>query len=156
MIEVGPFCIKSTEDPRPFCEGQIGISLPPTTAVYGVWHASSQASLLALAEHVKPGMAVLDLGTGTGVLAVAAERLGAGKVLATEIQEEALELAGRTFQANECSRVHLIRGTFPDEEVALAICNVDEGEKWVREHLDEIKAKKVMAISNEGKAVFVK
>ncbi len=156
MIEVGIFCLKSTEDVREFCPHKIGIALPPTTAVYGVWHKSSQVSLLALAEHLKPGMTVLDLGTGTGVLAVAAEKLGASKVYATEVQEEALTLASKTFQANECTRVHLIRGTFIDAEVDICIANVDEGEKWVREHLHQIKAKKVMAISNEGEVVVVR
>lgn len=155
MIEVGPFCLKSTEDTRSFPNGKIGIVIPPTTSVYAPVHLSSQIALLALVEHVKPGMTVLDLGTGTGVLAVAAEKLGASKVYATELQPEALDLAAITFERNACRCIVLVKGTFVDEEVDVAIANVDDGEKWVRAHLAQIKARKVIAISDDSANVVV-
>ena len=55
--------------------------------------------LLALAEAVRPGDVVLDIGTGSGVLAVAAARAGARRVYAVEATDIA-EVAERVFAAN--------------------------------------------------------
>lgn len=155
MMEIGPFCVKSTLDPRPFCEGQIGIALPPTTSVYFPNHVSSQLSLEALVKYLKPGMSFLELGAGTCILSIAAEKLGAGRILATENHPDALEYAPRALEANGCTKVQLINGTFPDEEVDLCIANTDEGEKWVRKHLDKIKAKKIIAIDDKSSVHIV-
>ena len=55
--------------------------------------------LSALAAAVRPGDVVLDIGTGSGVLAVAAARAGARRVYAIEASDIA-EVAGRVFAAN--------------------------------------------------------
>ena len=55
--------------------------------------------LTALAAAVRPGDIVLDIGTGSGVLAVAAARAGARRVYAVEASDIA-EVAGRVFAAN--------------------------------------------------------
>ena len=55
--------------------------------------------LAALVAAVRPGDVVLDIGTGSGVLAVAAARAGAGRVYAVEASDIA-EVAARVFAAN--------------------------------------------------------
>jgi protein arginine N-methyltransferase 1 len=55
--------------------------------------------LAAIAEAVRPGDIVLDIGTGSGVLAIAAARAGAGRVYAVEASDIA-EVAERVFAAN--------------------------------------------------------
>jgi Ribosomal protein L11 methyltransferase (PrmA) len=55
--------------------------------------------LSALVAAVRPGDVVLDIGTGSGVLAVAAARAGARRVYAVEASDIA-EVAGRVFAAN--------------------------------------------------------
>ncbi len=64
----------------------------------------------ALAEAVRPGDVVLDIGTGSGVLAVAAARAGAKRVYAVEASDIA-DVAERVFEANGVQdRITLIRG----------------------------------------------
>ena len=64
----------------------------------------------ALRQAVRPGDAVLDIGTGSGVLAVAAARAGARHVYAVEASDIA-DVAERVFAANGVQdRVTLIRG----------------------------------------------
>ncbi len=66
--------------------------------------------LAALAAAVRPGDVVLDLGTGRGVLAIAAVRAGARRVYAVEASDIA-EVAERVFAANGVQdRVELIVG----------------------------------------------
>ena len=63
-------------------------------------HPTTQLSLVLLEEHVRPGDRVLDLGTGSGILAVAAARLGAGEVLALDTDADAVAVARETVSLN--------------------------------------------------------
>lgn len=60
-------------------------------------HQSTRLSLEALEEQLAPGDTVLDLGCGAGILASAALRLGAGRVVACDIDPEAVTAASRNF-----------------------------------------------------------
>ena len=62
-------------------------------------HRRTADYLAALSQAVRPGDVVLDLGTGSGVLAIAAARAGAGRVYAVEASDIA-EVAQRVFAAN--------------------------------------------------------
>jgi precorrin-6B methylase 2 len=66
--------------------------------------------IIALGRAVRPGDIVLDIGTGSGVLAIAAARAGAGHVYAVEASDIA-DVAERVFAVNGVQdRVTLIRG----------------------------------------------
>jgi methylase of polypeptide subunit release factors len=55
---------------------------------------------LARMLDVKAGDSVLDLGCGTGLLSIAAAKLGAGRVVATDVDPHALDAAARNARAN--------------------------------------------------------
>ncbi len=63
-------------------------------------HTATRLSLVLLEEHVRPGDRVLDLGTGSGILAVAAAKLGAGEVLALDVEAAAVAFAQETVSLN--------------------------------------------------------
>ena len=97
---------------------RLDVTRRPTSGwVYPVEHARmlhdsrrTNDYLAALAEAVRPADVVLDIGTGSGVLAVAAARAGARHVYAIEATDIA-EVAGRVFAANQVlDRVTLIAG----------------------------------------------
>lgn len=90
------------------------VKLPATTAtatnVFGTGqHAATQLCLLLLETHLRPHEQVFDVGTGSGILAVAAARLGAGVVLAVDIDPQAVETAHRTVATNELHEVIHVR-----------------------------------------------
>ncbi|MSQ27000.1 MAG: 50S ribosomal protein L11 methyltransferase [Dehalococcoidia bacterium] len=72
---------------------EIVIEIDPGLAFGTGDHATTRACLAAMQRVLRPGDLVLDLGTGTGVLAIAAARLGARAVLAVDTDEFAIDAA---------------------------------------------------------------
>jgi ribosomal protein L11 methyltransferase len=63
-------------------------------------HATTRLALRLLRRHLPEGGRVADLGTGTGLLAIAAARLGAGAVLGVDDDPAALAVARDTVRLN--------------------------------------------------------
>lgn len=76
------------------------IHLDPGMAFGTGMHPTTRLCIAALEESVQPGDAVLDIGTGSGVLAICALRLGAARVLATDIDPLAVRVAGENALLN--------------------------------------------------------
>ncbi len=72
-------------------------------------HPATQLSLVLLEEYIESGDRVLDLGTGSGILAVAAARLGASEVLALDIEAAAVAMAHDTVAVNELANTVEVR-----------------------------------------------
>src|SRR5580698_8697349 len=83
------------DDPTP--AGRLRIVVNPGMAFGTGVHETTRLCLEALEEFVKPGAHVLDVGTGSGILARAAALLGAGKVYACDTDPVAVEIAGNGF-----------------------------------------------------------
>ncbi|MDR2157367.1 MAG: 50S ribosomal protein L11 methyltransferase, partial [Clostridiales Family XIII bacterium] len=74
-------------------------------------HETTAMCIRALEEVLRSGDAVLDIGTGSGILSVAAVLLGAGRVTAVEIDADAVCAAGLNFERNGvAASVTLIEG----------------------------------------------
>jgi ribosomal protein L11 methyltransferase len=83
------------DDPVP--AGRFRLTVNPGMAFGTGFHESTQLCLEALEEFVQPGMTVLDVGTGSGILARAAEMLGAGRTIACDTDPIAVEIARTGF-----------------------------------------------------------
>lgn len=91
---------------------EIVVTLDPGMAFGTGTHPTTRLCLLALEEAISPGMQVLDMGTGTGVLAIAAARQGAAAVLALDIDDLAVDAARENVAANGVDRiVHVEAGS---------------------------------------------
>jgi ribosomal protein L11 methyltransferase len=80
--------------------GDLVLELDPGMAFGTGGHPTTQLCLLALEEHITPGMNVADVGTGSGILSLAAARLGASHVLATDIDPLARRVADENVARN--------------------------------------------------------
>jgi ribosomal protein L11 methyltransferase len=110
--EVAPgIVVAPTWDPYEARGGEVVIRLDPGMAFGTGSHASTRLCLAALAAHPPRGQAVLDLGTGSGILAIAAVRLGAARVLAADIDPVATAAAAENVALNGVgSAVEVVTG----------------------------------------------
>ncbi|HWZ84858.1 MAG TPA: 50S ribosomal protein L11 methyltransferase [Thermoanaerobaculia bacterium] len=74
-------------------EGRIALRVPASRAFGTGTHASTRLALLALEDEALDGRSVLDVGTGSGVLALAAAGLGARRVVGLDTDPDAIFVA---------------------------------------------------------------
>jgi ribosomal protein L11 methyltransferase len=92
--------------------GEVVLELDPGMAFGTGLHPTTHMCLEQLEQLVQPGMRVLDVGTGSGILALAAAKLGAASVLALDISTVAAEAAQANARANHLEdRVTVQLGT---------------------------------------------
>ena len=61
------------------------LHIDPGTAFGTGMHETTQLVIRQLKKYVKPGIALLDVGTGSGILGITALKLGAGHVVGTDL-----------------------------------------------------------------------
>lgn len=76
------------------------VVIDPENAFGSGEHGSTRSALTLLERHLKPGDRVLDLGSGSGILAIAAVQLGARLAVGIECDEDANEVALRNAALN--------------------------------------------------------
>ncbi len=79
------------------------IEIDPGTAFGTGSHETTQLCIRAIKKYVKPGDLVLDVGTGSGILGIAALKLGAKKVFGTDLDECAISAAQENAEVNGIS-----------------------------------------------------
>jgi ribosomal protein L11 methyltransferase len=96
-------------------EPLLPVILDPGMAFGTGLHPSTRLCMAALERVMTPGDAVLDVGCGSGILSIAAARLDAGSVLATDIDPVAVGATRENCQRNGVDRLVEVReGTLPD------------------------------------------
>lgn len=106
-FRVGKLCVVTRDWDRPPREGDLRLALEPAGAFGTGRHATTRMCLRALQELDLEGARVLDAGSGTGILSVAAALLGARSVLGFDIDArgpiEGTELARDNGVEGRCS-----------------------------------------------------
>jgi ribosomal protein L11 methyltransferase len=93
------------------------VELDPGMAFGTGLHPTTQLCLGAVERYTKPGMRVLDLGTGSGILSIAAIRLGADSVLAIDNDSVAVKAAAENIARNGLSdRIQTQHGSLDPNE----------------------------------------
>ena len=98
--------------------GDIVIEIDPGLAFGTGHHPTTRRALESTERLVAPGASVLDVGSGSGVLSIAAAKLGAGRVVGVEIDRVALKAGRVNLRSNRVSgRVRFYAGSLPNEHV---------------------------------------
>jgi ribosomal protein L11 methyltransferase len=87
------------------------VVLDPESAFGSGEHGSTRVALTLLEHFIEPGDQVIDLGSGSGILAIAAVKLGALRAIGIESDPEANEVAARNAARNGvAARMELVEG----------------------------------------------
>ena len=104
---------------------QYVIVIDPGMAFGTGTHETTSMCISELRKSIKAGDKVLDIGTGSGILAIAAAMIGSEEVMAIELDSDAIESAKNNISENNCEdKIKLIHGNILDEGI------VDREEKF--------------------------
>jgi len=109
--------------------GEVLVVINPQMAFGTGHHESTQLMIRALDKFIQPGMHVLDVGTGSGILAFVCDKLGADSVLGIDNDINALKNASENARLNKSSKnIRFILGQleqFHPIEYDLVLANIN-------------------------------
>ena len=96
---------------------------------FGTGHHATTYQVIQLMQDINfVGKSVLDFGTGTGVLAILAEKLGAKEVLAIDNDEWSINNASENIETNKCLKIELTRADHiaSDRQFDIILANINK------------------------------
>lgn len=120
--------VPSWEDYQPKSDQEKILRLDPGMAFGTGTHPTTRLSLQALEIVMQGGESILDVGTGSGVLSIAAKLMGAGPIHAFDVDDIAVRSAEKNIQLNpaakdiQVSANNLLKGIH--EQVDIVVANI--------------------------------
>ncbi|GAA0718860.1 50S ribosomal protein L11 methyltransferase [Clostridium malenominatum] len=91
-------------------EGEVIIDLDPGMAFGTGTHETTRMCIKALEKYVNPESIIFDIGTGSGILAIAAAKLGAKKVIGVDLDPVAVTSAKENVSFNDLDNIEILYG----------------------------------------------
>ena len=126
-LEVLPAWIEKHDETR------MAVHIDPSMAFGTGTHPSTQLCLEMVESYTQPGQPVIDVGCGSGILAIAALRLGASHALAVDIDSASIKSTNENAAANqvtqnlECalgSVIEIRQGSYSLRQAPLVLVNI--------------------------------
>jgi ribosomal protein L11 methyltransferase len=114
-------------------ENEIILEIDPGMAFGTGAHPTSALCLKMIEKYIKPGDSFLDIGTGSGILMIAAAKLGAGYLMGTDTDEVAVETA----------RSNLVVNKIDEKRFTVQVSNLTEG---INDRFDVVAANILTAV----------
>ncbi len=129
MIHIGSRLRISSYSHSVRSRDHIHIVIRPSTVFGDGSHATTHMCLELLECEINAGDTVLDVGTGTGILAIAAAKLGARRVIAADIDWDSCQAASENIALNRVEHtVRVFQGSVealhPDTSFNVAVTNL--------------------------------
>ena len=132
---------------------KIVINIYPQMAFGTGEHATTQMCLKLLEKFVQLNFKVLDLGTGSGILAIASSKLGAQKVVALDIDSDAIDNAQKNLKLNKVSNINFRLGGLNSQvkpnyfDLAVANLNFTQIKTVLNQLKEKVKPKGILILS---------
>ena len=102
----------------------LNLALDPGIAFGTGSHPTTRLCLEWLAAHVVPGCTMLDYGCGSGILAIAAAKLGAAQVTGIDIDPQALRASADNAHANQVGALFVAPDAIGDSTFDVVVANI--------------------------------
>lgn len=107
---------------------------------FGTGHHPTTHLMLQMMRSLEfRGRQVLDFGTGTGVLAILAEKMGSAEIIAIDYDEWSLANARENFEQNNCQNIRLIEAGYLDIPIAFDIILANLTKNVILENLHSFR-----------------
>jgi len=150
-VRVGDFVgIRANFHPSFDPKVQYEIQITPKMS-FGTGHHATTFTVMQLMENLDfRGKSVYDFGTGTGILAILAEMLGASEVLAVDNDPWCIENSEENLQANGSSKItiQLVDAAFQPRDFDIIIANVNR-------HIIEANLEALSQVSNSNSTLIL-
>ena len=89
-------------------------------------HATTYMMIKMMSELDFVGKTILDFGTGTGILSILSEKLGAARITAIDYDEQSIKNASENFESNDCDKIQLIKASSAkgDDKFDIILANI--------------------------------
>ncbi|MCS4533969.1 50S ribosomal protein L11 methyltransferase [Neisseria montereyensis] len=105
-------------------ENAVNLQLDPGLAFGTGSHPTTRLCLQWLDNNLKGGESVLDYGCGSGILAIAALKLGAGSATGVDIDEQAIRASNSNAAQNNVSATFLLPDALPPHQFDVVVANI--------------------------------
>lgn len=126
-ISIGDFCYVRASFHPPFDQAKHEIVIDPKMSFGTGHHATTKMMIEGMSGIDLKGKSVLDMGCGTGILAILAVKMGAALVLAVDNDENCIANSRENFSLNDVA-VELRKGTadvLPDRQFDVILANIN-------------------------------
>jgi ribosomal protein L11 methyltransferase len=125
-VIVGNFCAVRASFHPPVTHTRHEIIITPKMSFGTGHHATTYLMIDQMSRMELAGKNVFDFGTGTGILAILAEKSGATNVLAIDVDEWSVENAKENVSVNNCRNIEvLLSTTIPSEQYDVVLANIN-------------------------------
>ena len=104
--------------------GAINIILDPGLAFGTGSHPTTRLCLHWLDTHIKGGENILDYGCGSGILTIAALKLGASHAVGVDVDEQAVQASRDNAKANDVQAEFCLPGEAPQQQFDIVVANI--------------------------------
>jgi len=124
---------------KPITNTKFEIVITPKMSFGTGHHATTYMMIGLMKEIVFANKSILDFGTGTGILAILAEKSGAKEIYAIDNDDWSIENARENFQKNDCSRINLQKATNASSDKKFDIILANINKNVILENFDVLK-----------------
>lgn len=112
----------------PVSDKKFEIIITPKMSFGTGHHATTYMMMQMMREIEFADKTVFDFGTGTGVLAILAEKEGAASVIAIDNDDWSIENAAENFEMNACKKIQLEKASsvFPEKKFDIILANINK------------------------------
>ena len=126
-IQIGDFCAIRADFHQPIKSVKYELIITPKMSFGTGHHATTYMMIEQMQITDFTDKIVLDFGTGTGVLAILAEKMGATKIVAIDNDEWSIENANENIEKNNCRKIELeLRSKLPKQKFDIILANINK------------------------------